>query len=1153
MTRLRFRTYLLIIVWLACWTSSAQGVQRDTWKLLKNFGSTIDCGYFFDKDHGLLGAGVRPATWYDIQNNPHLVQGTPVAIYKTTNGGATWIACLVPTTELGAVTAISMLDTLVGYASIFSDVEYDTYHSFGKSSIWKTTDGGLTWQDSLHLDHDATCIYAQNGLILFTKWDWYYTSVHTPPIDTFGGAYSFDGGKTWTENFRRGNGIAFTDSLHGVISEMNDAVLSYWNTSDAGRTWKQTATQFESWSIYGVAGTSMFFCANESQLSLPHQSVNWSTDGGATWSERMHFPNMHFTGTIQGKGSTLYIQTDSMVYLEANPIIQGMYRSDDLGATWHWVGGPSNSRDTRFVVTGCSGEVVYAFDGYGNVWKTEDGGDGTIPGGNPYDASFFLSSDSTTWSPSPCGDSLNFSVTSSACVPVTIDSIVQLVGTDLIPISGRTLPLQLRQGDSISAALVFSPIQNGSSQSTIRVYGHSGYLLIKRDLRVTVANPELTGMILSKTTSTMNVSGCESQIDTINLVNFGCPGLILDSVNLPRGEIVVLNAFPDSISNDHLFPLRLAYSPDSAGTHIVTAEVFAHNGRRRYDTLLTITAASARVPLRFLLDSSSIQFETKYCKLRESHLHIATTSCDSLWIDSVRISNPSFILAETPSGLRPRTQDSIRILFVPDSFGVASGTLHLFAHTHIRNIDTVVSLGGNNFGLPQALTMSTTALLLSTKGCRPTRDSITISNQCCESLYLDSLAYPRGELTLIYDTLHSTLASDDSLRIAIVFAPNDGVAKLVSVHAYLHTSKRVIDTVFLIRTANAIPSNPLQVTSDSLFLWTKYCQPTTIPLMIANYGCPDMRIDSAVITDDARHEFAIDPIKPVVLSQDSIRVNLQFWPDTSGTRSAHLKLYTSGGKEVDTTLAVSGKNLVAPEPYVPTLPKRSAGQILRIPIMLRTTLDTFTIQSFVAHLRFNTDLLTAYGLDFNGTCAKNVKSSSLNFEPGNGASVRIVLQDTISDTSELTLPLVYVLDSVRVALDTTTMVVLDTFVTDREPALALCSIPEQPFTLEQLCPDPFYLDLLRGNAILFDLISISPNPATQQAVWDVQYDLRKYGVQLTLDLFDSRGIQVSSQMLETERVGKHHVSVTAPRESGDYTLVMSDGTRQVMRKVTLKR
>ena len=1143
MTNSTFRTGLLALLLVAGSFASASGQQRDTWKLLNTFDKSIGCGYFFDKDHGLIGSGTRLALGY-----PFL--GYPVSIYYTKDGGATWAESTVPNHQLGAVTAISMQDSLLGYASIFSVIDYFKDSTFGRSSLWQTTDGGSTWFDTLHLDHLASCVYAQPGLLMYTKWDANYTSSNPPPpLDKYGGAYSYDGGTTWTPNFTTGNGIDFADSLHGVVTGLNGGGQGFWYTSDAGRTWDESTDQYEAWSVYAYKGTNLFFCANESQPSFgyPYRNIYWSRDAGATWQLRATFPGIHFTGTIAGANGTLYFQTDTTQWSDAAQYQHGIYRSDDLGGAWRYVGGPTNSRDTRFVVTGCQGEVVYAFDGYGNVWKTVDGGDGTLAG------DFILNTDSVHWAPSPCGDTLAFTAMSTNCVPLSIDSIRQIRGTELVTVSDTSLPHLLAQYDSTVVKLAFNGTRYGDSISIVRVYAHAGEDPISHDVIVSLQTVQPTNMLLTKTASVLNAVGCSSIADTIGLQNFGCPGLVLDSVHIPTGELSVLNAFPDSISNDSLFPLRFEFIPDSAGTHQYTAEVFAHNGRRDYDTLISISATSVMVPLVFQLDSTHYQFETKYCQTQSVSLHMNSISCDSVLIDSIHNSNSSFVLSNVPKGLSPHVQDSILLSFAPDSLGSTTGTIHVFAHNHQRAIDTVITVSANNFALPQSVTMSRTGFILATKACRPLRDTLEISNQGCDSLYLDSLVYPVGEVGLNYDATRMVIGSNDTSHIAVQFTPNDGIARSLTVHAFMHTSKRIIDTILVINTTNTIPANPLQVTSDSLFLWTKYCQPTTTPLTIANFGCPDMKIDSAVIVDDARHEFVLDPVKPVVLSQDSITFNIQFWPDTAGSRSVHLKLFTFAGSEIDTVLAVAGKNLVAPEPFIPPLPAMSAGKILRIPIMLRSTLDTFTIQSFAAHVRFNTDLLTPFALDFTGTCAKNVKSSSFAFEPGNGVSIRILLNDTISDTSQLYLPLVYILDSVRVAIDTTTMVVLDTFVTDREPALALCSIPEQPFTLALLCADPLYLQLLRTGTIAFDFVGVSPNPASEEKLWSVEYVIHQADIPLALEMYNDRGLRVMSQNVGDVSVGRHSVSIAVPNESGDYMIVMSGGGMRVVKKVTLKR
>jgi hypothetical protein len=80
---------------------------------------------------------------------------------------------------------------------------------------------------------------------------------------------------------------------------------------------------------------------------------------------------MNFTGHIAGVGKTIYVQSQ-------NRTTDGLFRSDDGGISWRAVGGPTNEFDTRFFVTGCRGEVVYAFDRNGGIYKTTDGGDGTL-------------------------------------------------------------------------------------------------------------------------------------------------------------------------------------------------------------------------------------------------------------------------------------------------------------------------------------------------------------------------------------------------------------------------------------------------------------------------------------------------------------------------------------------------------------------------------------------------------------------------------------------------------------------------------------------------------------------------------------------------------------------------------------------------------
>src|SRR5438105_9134608 len=131
-----------------------------------------------------------------------------------------------------------MQDSLLGYASIFSNISYDLYRTYDSSALWMTTDGGRTWVDTLHVDHVLSCVYSQPGLLITTRWDNNFFRT-----DSNDGAYSFDGGRTWKDDFpvnfaqaSVGNGIDFSDSLNGVVTALNrDTGMCFWVTTDVGR------------------------------------------------------------------------------------------------------------------------------------------------------------------------------------------------------------------------------------------------------------------------------------------------------------------------------------------------------------------------------------------------------------------------------------------------------------------------------------------------------------------------------------------------------------------------------------------------------------------------------------------------------------------------------------------------------------------------------------------------------------------------------------------------------------------------------------------------------------------------------------------------------------------------------------------------------
>ena len=320
------------------------------------------CGYFFDDMTGVVGGGTQTSE--------------PIVL-RTTDGGLTWNLTSTPFGANGYPTSIHFIDAITGYASVRST-------SFPTSALWKTTNGGISWQDITSAfntgDELYMCVWATSKALITTVWKGI-------------GGISVNDGTTWQEIFTRrdyvpgpdvdnqkSNGIYFTDDLHGVVSmgPNNPPTLdncSYF-TQDGGLTWQRSWDFIEAWSVYGLKNTRTFFLAPEG-ASGSNRDVMRSDDGGFSWRSVYTFPdNVDMTGHIDGRGNVLYIQ------VQQQSGMAGLFRSDDLGASWKFVGGPDHEEDSRFCLAGCDGNIVFAFDLQGNIYKTSDGGDSTLTTNN---------------------------------------------------------------------------------------------------------------------------------------------------------------------------------------------------------------------------------------------------------------------------------------------------------------------------------------------------------------------------------------------------------------------------------------------------------------------------------------------------------------------------------------------------------------------------------------------------------------------------------------------------------------------------------------------------------------------------------------------------------------------------------------------------
>jgi photosystem II stability/assembly factor-like uncharacterized protein len=247
--------------------------------MISKFPAPISCVTFTSPQVGFVGLGLGPGG----------ILGQ-VGIYKTIDAGKTWVETSIPSGYTGDVSQILMLDDKNGWAAIIP------WSCSKTTGLWRTNDGGLSWTET-NLQGGVTSLYQTSSVLVATD---IYSLGHL----------SFDSGRTWPGSFLASTNCAdFVDDLHGVISDFRGQ--NWLVTNDGGHTWSNSNITTESWSVYGVKGTSNFYAAPEGPSDgTPYSTqIMRSTDFGLNWQATHQF-NFRTTGTILGAGEdVLYVQS----------------------------------------------------------------------------------------------------------------------------------------------------------------------------------------------------------------------------------------------------------------------------------------------------------------------------------------------------------------------------------------------------------------------------------------------------------------------------------------------------------------------------------------------------------------------------------------------------------------------------------------------------------------------------------------------------------------------------------------------------------------------------------------------------------------------------------------------------------------------------
>lgn len=265
-------------------------------------------------------------------------------IYKTTDGGLTW-QNIYPNNTTNGVTTIKFLNSNFGLV----------YRSF--DSILVTRDGGLTWTSRAIGDQIFDFFFLDQSTIY--------------AVGVFGMVYrTQDGGLSWSI-MNAGpryyqydlNSVYFFNATKGIAAGLRGRITS---TTDAGASWTNYSPTYND-----IACVS--FGDNNVGYAINGLDIYKTTSKGQDWSLlNFHIPDVAHSGS----NKCLFFSPDTGIVTATYP--NRVYRTTDGGLNWSTTGSNPNNFEYTAGLSFVNSSKGYAtFRNYSNTYglfKTNDGG-----------------------------------------------------------------------------------------------------------------------------------------------------------------------------------------------------------------------------------------------------------------------------------------------------------------------------------------------------------------------------------------------------------------------------------------------------------------------------------------------------------------------------------------------------------------------------------------------------------------------------------------------------------------------------------------------------------------------------------------------------------------------------------------------------------
>ncbi len=226
---------------------------------------------------------------------------TPPNIFRSTDGGSSWDQFQIPSTEGFFGIDIAPVDAMTAYAVLWGP---DYFNDLSQDAIYKTTDGGQTWEPNSEYPFAPTFIHffdAQNGWVMGLDTDFWITMSTT---NDGGQTWEHAGGNDWVipegKEFPDQDPDEFLATYLNVPSgnydvESSTIIIggtSYWISHDEGHNWERlhSPLNMNDDLVHGIVAlkdsmTYMFASNTTLDFTFRPAKAYTTTDGGQSWIE----------------------------------------------------------------------------------------------------------------------------------------------------------------------------------------------------------------------------------------------------------------------------------------------------------------------------------------------------------------------------------------------------------------------------------------------------------------------------------------------------------------------------------------------------------------------------------------------------------------------------------------------------------------------------------------------------------------------------------------------------------------------------------------------------------------------------------------------------------------------------------------------------